>query len=90
MIYYRALRDRRRALARCRAARGELDSAVGDVIGAYQDHPLPTLAGAAGIGFLLAQFRVGAGLVRSGMRIATGPAWGLVRQAVSALSDRAS
>lgn len=85
MSYLRALRDRRRALARCRAARGELDTAVGDMVGAYQAHPLPTLAGAAGIGFLLAQFRVGTGLMKSGMRIASGPAWGLVRQVMSGL-----
>lgn len=85
MSYLGALRDRRRALARCRAARGELDAAVGDMIGAYQAHPLPTLAGAAGIGFLLAQFRVGTGLMKSGMRIASGPAWGLVRQVMSGL-----
>lgn len=83
MTYYRALRDRRRALSRCRSARGELDAAVGAMVGAYQARPLPTLAGAAGIGFVLAQFRVGAGLVRSGMRIASGPAWGLVRQFLS-------
>ncbi|HEX5353592.1 MAG TPA: hypothetical protein VFW60_05895 [Rhodanobacteraceae bacterium] len=86
MNYTRALVERRRALARCRAARGELDKAVDDVIDVYRAHPLPTLAGAAGIGFAMAQLRVGSGLIRTGMRIATGPAWGLLRQF---LHDRA-
>lgn len=80
MIYLHALREQRRALAACHAARGELHTAVGEVIGTYQAHPLPTLAGAAGIGFVLARLRVGSGLVRIGMQIATGPAWRLVRQ----------
>lgn len=80
MSYTRALAERRQALAGARAARGELDRAVGDLIGVYQAHPLPTLTGAAGIGFVLAQLRVGSGLIRAGMRIASGPAWGLVRQ----------
>jgi hypothetical protein len=80
MIYARALAERRRAAARCRAARGDLHTAVDEVIGMYQAHPLPALAGAAGLGFMLAQFRVGSGLIRTGMRIASGPAWQLVRQ----------
>lgn len=80
MSYFSALRERRRALARCRAARDDLDGAVGSMIETYQVQPLPALAGAAGVGFLLAQFRVGTGLIRSGMRIASGPAWGIVRQ----------
>ncbi|MGH8111903.1 MAG: hypothetical protein ACREPF_10510 [Rhodanobacteraceae bacterium] len=86
MSYVSVLRARRRALVRCQAARGELQAAVDDLIGAYQARPLPTLAGAAGVGFLLAQFRVGTGLVRTGMRIASGPAWGLVRQFLRALA----
>lgn len=86
MNYARALVARRRAQARCRAARGDLDKAVDDVIDVYQAHPLPTLAGAAGVGFAMAQLRVGSGLIRVGMRIAAGPAWGLVRQF---LGDRA-
>jgi hypothetical protein len=85
MSYLRALRERRNALAASRAARGELQAAVGEVIGTYQAHPLPTLAGAAGIGFVLAQLRVGSGLVRIGMRIATGPAWRLARQYLGGL-----
>ena len=80
MNYLRALAERKRAAAACRAARGELHDAVDDAIGAYQAHPLPALAGAAGVGFVLAQLRVGSGLVRTGMRIASGPAWTLVRQ----------
>lgn len=80
MSYARALAERKRALAGCRAARDDLDGAVDDVIGVYQAHPVPTLAGAAGVGFLLAHVGVGSGLVRTGMRIASGPAWRLVRQ----------
>ena len=80
MTYLRTLKERKRALAETRAARGDLRVAVGEVIGAYQAHPVPALAGAAGIGFVLAQLRVGSGLIRTGMRIASGPAWQLVRQ----------
>ncbi len=80
MNYRRALAERRRALARCREARHALHGAVDDVIGVYRAHPVPTLAGAAGVGFVLAQLRVGGGLVRAGVRIASGPAWQLVRQ----------
>jgi hypothetical protein len=80
MNYSRALAERRRAAVACLAARGQLRGAVDGVIGAYQAHPLPALAGAAGVGFVLAQLRVGGGLVRAGMRIATGPAWRLLRQ----------
>ncbi|TAN02906.1 MAG: hypothetical protein EPN36_14880 [Rhodanobacteraceae bacterium] len=86
MSYTRVLTERRRALASARAARGDLDAAVGDLIGVYRAHPLPTLTGAAGIGFVLAQLRVGGGLIRAGMRIASGPAWGLVRQYLRGLS----
>jgi hypothetical protein len=80
MNYVRTLAERKRALAASRNARGDLRVAVGGVIDAYQAHPVPALAGAAGAGFLLAQLRVGSGLVRTGMRIASGPAWQLVRQ----------
>jgi hypothetical protein len=83
MRYTRALAARKRALAECRAARGDLHAAVDGMIGVYQAHPVPALAGAAGIGFVLAQLKVGGGLVRVGMRIATGPVWGLVRQYLS-------
>ena len=83
MSYARALRDRARAQAASRAARTDLRTSVDGVIGVYQAHPLPTLAGAAGIGFVLAQLKVGSGLIRTGMRIASGPAWRLVRQYVN-------
>lgn len=78
--YITALRARRRALRECERARRELHGSVEDVVAAYEARPLPVLAGAAGIGFVLAQMRVGSGLVKAGVRIATGPAWGLVRQ----------
>lgn len=80
MSYTRELAKRKQALVECRASRGDLTDAVDDIIGVYQAHPVPTLAGAAGIGFVLAQLQVGSGLVRTGMRIATGPAWRLIRQ----------
>ena len=80
MSYRRALTERRKALTGARAARDDLRTAVGGVIGVYTAHPVPTLAGAAGLGFVLAQLRVGSGLVRVGMRIASGPAWRLIRQ----------
>ena len=80
MNYMRTLTERKRALAASQAARGDLRVAVGDVIGIYQAHPVPALASAAGVGFVLAQLRVGSGLVRTGMRIASGPAWQLIRQ----------
>ena len=50
MKYTRALAKRRQALARVRAARGDLRASVNEVVDVYQAHPLPTLAGAAGIG----------------------------------------
>lgn len=83
MSYLRTLAARKQALAACQAARSDLRGAVGGVVGVYQAHPLPTLAGAAGAGFVLAQLRVGGGLVRIGMRIASGPAWQLIRQYLS-------
>lgn len=86
MSYRRALVARERALAACRGARGDLRAAVEGVGDAYQAQPLPALVGAAGVGFVLAQFQVGSGLVRAGVRIATGPAWRLVRQYVAGLS----
>ena len=76
----RTLAERKRARAASEAARGDLRVAVGEVIGIYQAHPVPALAGAAGVGFVLAQLRVGSGLVRTGMRIASGPTWQLIRQ----------
>lgn len=80
MSYMRTLAERKRALAASRVARDDLRGAVSEVIGVYQAHPVPALAGAAGVGFVLAQLRVGSGLVRIGMRIASGPAWQLIRQ----------
>ena len=80
MNYLRTLAERKRALAASRLARDDLRGAVGEVIGTYQAHPVPTLAGAAGVGFVVSQLRVGGGLVRIGMRIASGPAWQLIRQ----------
>ena len=80
MNYMRTLAERKRALAASRRARDDLRGAVGEVIGTYQAHPVPTLAGAAGVGFVVSQLRVGSGLVRIGMRIASGPAWQLIRQ----------
>lgn len=79
MSLARAKAARAAALAASRAARADLLEAGADTVDAYRRQPLPTLAGAAGVGFVLAQFRVGSGLVRTGMRIATGPAWRLVR-----------
>ena len=80
MKYTRALAKRRRALAQSRAAREDLRASMHEVVDVYQAHPLPTLAGAAGIGFVLSQLQVGGGLVRAGVRVASGPAWRLVRQ----------
>lgn len=80
--YVKALRARKKALRECEQARRELHDSVDGVIGVYDAHPVPVLAGAAGIGFVLAQLRVGSGLVRTGIRIATGPAWQLVRRII--------
>jgi hypothetical protein len=84
--YFTALRARRRALRECERARRELHGSVEDVVAAYEARPLPILAGAAGIGFVLAQMRVGSGLVKAGARVATGPAWGFVRHFVNRAS----
>lgn len=86
MNYRQVLAARERALAACQGARGELRAAVAGAGAVYQAQPLPALAGAAGVGFVLAQFQVGSGLVRSGVRIATGPAWRLLRQYLGARS----
>jgi hypothetical protein len=80
VTYLRTLKERQRALAASRLARNELRGAVGEVIDAYQAHPVPALASAAVLGLLLAQLRIGSGVVRTGMRIASGPAWHLIRQ----------
>jgi hypothetical protein len=83
--YFHALRARRRALRECERARRELHGSVEDLVAAYVARPLPILAGAAGIGFVLAQIRVGSGLMKTGARIAAGPAWGLVRPFIDRL-----
>lgn len=80
MNYTRALAARQRALAASRAARGELGAAVGEVLGAYKAHPVAVLLGVAGVGCVLARARIGSGFVRTGMRIASGPGWRLLRQ----------
>lgn len=83
--YIKALHARRRALKECELARRELHDSVEGVVDAYGAHPLTTLAGAAGMGFVLARFRVGSGLMKAGARMATGPAWQLVRPFVNRL-----
>jgi hypothetical protein len=80
--YFHALRARRRALRECEAARRKLHGSVEDLVAAYEARPWPVLAGAAGIGFVLAQMRIGSGMVKAGARVAAGPAWGLARQFV--------
>lgn len=80
MNYTQALAARRRALAASRAARAELGAAVDTTLASYRAHPVAVLAGAAGIGFVLARARIGSGFVRAGMRIASGPGWRLLRQ----------
>lgn len=85
MKYLKALRARRAALRECEQARRELGGSVGELVFIYETRPVPVLAGAAGIGFVLAQLRVGSGLMRAGVRIASGPAWQFVRQFVGHL-----
>lgn len=80
MKYFAALAAREDAMVRCLFARQQLRASINEVSDVYRVYPLPALAGAAGIGFLLAQLRVGSGLVRTGVRLATGPAFGLVRR----------
>lgn len=80
MSYLTHLTERRQALAACRATRTELDGAVSNVLGAYRARPLPILAGAAAIGFVLGHEQVGRSVAQASMRIATGPTWRLVRQ----------
>lgn len=84
MSYLRVRRERDAALVASRAARNDLSSAVSGLIDVYQAHPVSTLAGAAGIGFVLAQLRVGGGLMRIGARIASGPAWRIVKTLLDA------
>lgn len=74
-----ASRARRLALRDCELARLELDAAVHDALTVYHDHPMSLLAAAAGLGFVLAQLRVGSGLVKAGLHFVTGPAWRLLR-----------
>lgn len=84
MSYRAAARERDRALAGSRAARAELAAATVGIRDAYHAHPVATLAGAAGVGLVLAQLRVGGGLMRMGARIASGPAWRLVKTLLDA------
>lgn len=83
MQFVHALRARQRALAQSRAARRALGAATDELVEVYQAQPLPTLAGAAAVGFVLARLRIGHTVVRAGLRIATGPGWRLVRQYLS-------
>ncbi|HEX7324390.1 MAG TPA: hypothetical protein VF292_03415 [Rhodanobacteraceae bacterium] len=80
MTYARVLAERRAAIVRCRAERETLRVAVADAVGTYQAHPAASLATAAGAGFVLARLRISGGAVRAAVRVASGPAWGLVRQ----------
>lgn len=84
MSYARHVTRQRTALIESQAARGALAAAAGDVLGIYQRHPLPVLAGATGAGFVLARLQVGGRAVRAGMRIASGPAWRVLRQFIAA------
>lgn len=61
-------------------ARREVDVAVDETVMVYRSHPAPFLTGAAGVGFVLAQLRVGSGWMKAGVRIAAGLAWSLARQ----------
>lgn len=85
MSYRRALAARRGALAASREARAQLDAAVTEVGDAYRAHPVAMLAGAAVVGFVLARARIGTGIVHAGARLASGPAWRLVRQVLRTL-----
>lgn len=80
MKYLKALAAREGAVARCLFARQALRAAASDVSDVYRAYPMPALAGAAGAGFLLAQLRVGGGLVKTSVQLATGPAFGLLRR----------
>lgn len=80
MSYRSDLAERRQALAACRATRSELDGAVNAVVGSYQARPLPILAGAAVVGFVLGHQQVGTTVIQASTRLATGPTWRLVRQ----------
>ncbi|MEO6967121.1 MAG: hypothetical protein ABI132_01510 [Rhodanobacteraceae bacterium] len=80
MKYFAALAAREDAMVRCLFARQQLSASVNEVSDIYRAYPLPALAGAAGIGFLLAQLRVGGGLVMASARLATGPTFGLIRR----------
>lgn len=80
MRYARALAAREEALARCLFVRQELRAAADESVEVYRAYPVPALTGAAGLGFVLAQLRVGSGLVATGARLATGPAFELLRR----------
>lgn len=80
MNYARATALRQRALQDCHAARFELDAATTEALRAYQAHPVLVLGSAVGAGLVLSQLRVGRNVMRGAVRIASGPAWKLVRQ----------
>lgn len=80
MKYFAALAAREDAMVGCLFARQQLRASVHEVSDAYRAYPLPALASAAGVGFLLAQLRIGSGVVTAVGRLATGPAFGLVRR----------
>ncbi|MEO6967706.1 MAG: hypothetical protein ABI132_04510 [Rhodanobacteraceae bacterium] len=80
MKYFAAQAARKEAMGRCLFARQQLRASITEVSDVYRAHPLPALASAAGIGFLLAQLRLGSGLVTAGARLATGPTFGLIRK----------
>jgi hypothetical protein len=84
--FFKALRARKQALWECQQARREIDGSFNEILGVYQAHSLPILAGAAGVGLLFARLRVGAGLMRIGVRIAVGPAWRLLRQVIARMA----
>ena len=82
MSMQRALRARERAAADCRCARAALSEGGERLHDAYREWPLTALGASAGLGLLLAQLRVGGGLVRAGARIAAGPLRELFRESL--------
>jgi hypothetical protein len=77
--YLQALKAREEALAECLFARGQLRSAAADAAEAWRAYPVPVLAVAAGVGFMIGRLRVGGGLILSGARLAGGPALQMLR-----------
>ncbi|HXS73846.1 MAG TPA: hypothetical protein VN725_07350 [Rhodanobacteraceae bacterium] len=83
MSYFRALAEREQAFERCLQARKRVHTAAGDVSRAYRAYPLPVLAGSVIVGVVLAQWRVGRGLVMAGSRLVGGPVAGLLKKFIS-------